>query len=447
MAMLEMLYNKKKIRLKVTRLTIYRQTKIIEAYGKNRHSYYLFCYKNQFINIKKTSSIQLTSYLAKALRTGVSYPADHFLTTAFLQLQNQSSLISNNQMVQQLKKSYHSSEMLYVLAMFDHYIQPHKIQSYCKEAFYRYRRNGQLKKAFQVVLHFAEARPDDTFANDMLQHRDFQKYKVPYDHIPQLIQDWQDPLYIENYIFDQDFPASFVPSLFDQYHQDNRVFDQIYLYYIRHQHLQTEATITNLLNDYFTIEQQIQFWQHILQTTYKPEQIMKHLLSLGAYDSVLHYYLQSPVTVEQQETFELALQSASAEELSRDYQALFKQLTVTYQDDHLHLEKVLQQVLKKLLPVIPIRDILKSIEHTELPIVQKLRNMEKLMQNPDQQYALGELYYDLEQYDQAISCFEWEMELSPKNAAPIQYLYKSHLAKGDKEQASMYKQLLGNIPS
>ncbi len=435
------------MRFEVVQLTVYKQAKIVEATGQKNQSYYLFFYKDRYINAKKTTSIRLQSFLKNALQYGYTFTADHPLTKALLNEENAYRLTSNNQMVQKLTNKYNEIEMLYVLAMFDNYVNEKKIQALCKKTFYNYRRNGQLKKAFRILVNYGQVRPNDTFAKDMLHHFDFQKYKDQYQNLDQLTIEWSDPLYLESVYFEQNFPDTVIKSIIEQYHIDNRKFDQLCLFYMKCSSLQAVAKMDELAQELLTKQDQIRLWEQLLLEYPKPKEIIEKLVKLNGYQAILRYYVHHNEAIEDHDLFEKAIDSVSSEQLAKDYQPLLQTLLTLYKEDAAQLERVLHLTIKKLLQHLPLNEIITSLQDTELPIMQKLKKMKKLTDNPDQQFALGEIYFDLEQYDQAIACFEWEMELTPDDPAPIQYLYKSYLAKGDKEQANTYKQLMVNIPS
>ncbi|SFM45594.1 hypothetical protein SAMN04487943_11941 [Gracilibacillus orientalis] len=444
---IQLMHNKKTIRFNVEQMTIYKQVKIVEATGQQDQSYHLFFYKDRYINAKKTTSIRLKSFLKNALQYGHTFASDHPLTKALLNEENAYRLTSNNQMVQKLSNKMNETEMLYVLAMFDNYVNEKKIEALCKKTFYNYRRNGQLMKAFRILANYVQIRPHDMFAKDMLHHFDFKKHQDKYQDIDQLTIEWSDPLYLESIYFEKNFPDTVINSIIQQYHIDNRKFDQLFLIYTKCSSLKAVARLDDLAQELLSEQDQIALWEDLLAQYPEPKEIIEKLVKLNGYHAILRYYLHHAEAIDDRELFEKALETVSTDQLVQDYQPLLQALITVYENNAVQLEKVLHLTIKKLLQHLSLKDIITSLKHTELPIMQKLRKMEKLTDNPDQQFALGEIYFDLEQYDQAIACFEWEMELSPNDPAPIQYLYKSYLAKGDKEQANTYKQLMVNIPS
>ncbi|MGN8646875.1 hypothetical protein ACTNEO_12050 [Gracilibacillus sp. HCP3S3_G5_1] len=445
MTTIQLMHNKKTMRFNVVQMTVYKQAKIVEAIGQKKQSYHLFFYKDRYINAKKTTSIRLQSFLKNAFQSGHIFTADHPLTKALLQKEDTYRLTSNNQMVQKLSNKYNETEMLYVLAMFDNYVDEKKIVALLKKTFYNYRRNGQLKKAFRILVNYTQVRPHDIFAKDMLHHFDFQQYKDLYQNIEQLTIEWSDPLYLESIYFDQNFPETVINSVIRQYHIDNRKFDQLFLIYLKCSSIKAVTQLDQLAQAQLSKQDQIALWQELLSQYPEPKEIIDILVKLDGYQVILAYYLHHPI--EDRQVFEKALVSVSADQLAEDYQALLQAVMRIYKNDVAQLEKTLHITIKKLLQHLSLKEIITSLKDSELPIMQKLKKMERLTDNPDQQFALGEIYFDLEQYDQAIACFEWEMELSPNDPAPVQYLYKSYLAKGDKEQANTYKQLIANISS
>ncbi|WP_058306050.1 tetratricopeptide repeat protein [Gracilibacillus massiliensis] len=447
MTTIQLTNNKKTLTLHVQQMTIYKQAKIIEATSKQNQCYSIIFYKNRFINAKKTTSIRLQSFLHRALINGYKFTSYHPLTKALLSEEKSYPISTNNHMVSKLQDKFNDTEMLYVLAMFDNFLDQKKIQALCKKTFYQYRRNGQLLKAFRILINFLQVRPHDTFARDMLHHFDFQKYKDRYQKIDQITEKWSDPLYLEAVFFEQDYPKSIINPLLQQYHVDNREFDQLSLYFIKSSELDAVANIDRLSEKLLSKEDRAHLWELLLEKQPDSKEIINKLVKLNGYKQLLNHYLTHRQANIDLKILEEALEQVSSEDLIENYQLLLESLMTSYKNDTVQLEKLLHITIRKLLHHLSLPDIMEALPQTELPIINKLKKMEQLTDNPDQQFALGEIYYDLEQYDQAIACFEWEMELSPNNPEPINYLYKSYLAKGDKTQANTYKQLMVNIPS
>jgi len=77
--------------------------------------------------------------------------------------------------------------------------------------------------------------------------------------------------------------------------------------------------------------------------------------------------------------------------------------------------------------------------------IRKLEKMVSIVENPDQMMELGDYYAEFNQFDQAIDCYFWEMELKPQDPAPLRRLSKMYQKKGLLKEASAYQKLLGQM--
>jgi uncharacterized protein HemY len=59
--------------------------------------------------------------------------------------------------------------------------------------------------------------------------------------------------------------------------------------------------------------------------------------------------------------------------------------------------------------------------------------------------TLGELYVEFGQYEKAIECFSWEMELKPTNTKPLQWLSKIYREMGMNHEADAFRELCIDI--
>ncbi|WP_163539543.1 tetratricopeptide repeat protein [Gracilibacillus sp. YIM 98692] len=453
MTTIELMSHKKPIELTVQHLTVYKQAKIIEAIDRKHQYYTIIFYKNDYINCKKTTVLKRFSFLAKAFQYGFTYPADHPLTKALLSENKTYRITSTNQMFQKLKDKFAPIEMLYIISMFDNFLEEKKIRGLCKTVFYQYRRNGQLQKAFRTIINYREIRPHDTFAKDMIHHMDFSKYKASYKDLDQLTQSWSDPLYLESICSDLNHAHQHMQSLRSQFIKENRQFDELaLLHMIYDSGIDINSSILvrldKIAQSIITEEVQKDLWASLLPNTSHTEFMIDKLSELNGYKQLIHFFVHNeeidPYTLPY---LEKAIVDAKGNDLLPYTEKLFTKLTNYFHHNHSQLEKVMHITIKKLLPHMSLSEMTQFIPSMEVPITQKLRKMETLTENPDKQMELGEIYFDLEQYDKAIQCFEWEMELNPNDLKPLQYLYKSYLKKDDKEQANIYKKLLINVQS
>jgi tetratricopeptide (TPR) repeat protein len=94
-----------------------------------------------------------------------------------------------------------------------------------------------------------------------------------------------------------------------------------------------------------------------------------------------------------------------------------------------------------------IRELLRPLsDRREVhPLYQKMNRLVTFSDDLDQMQALGELYYEFRQLEQAIECFSWEMELKPEDPKPLKWLSKVYQQLGMKQESKAYRQLLTNL--
>lgn len=134
------------------------------------------------------------------------------------------------------------------------------------------------------------------------------------------------------------------------------------------------------------------------------------------------------------EEFLLFHQQVAQEHDPRQSEQRILQLTAKLMEGH-----DLKAVCEKLKP------IQKSFPHSIT--IRKINEMAALLENPDRMMELGQFYADFNQYDQAIECFFWEMELNPADPAPVRQLCKMYQHKGMVNEASAYQQIYTQLRS
>lgn len=97
----------------------------------------------------------------------------------------------------------------------------------------------------------------------------------------------------------------------------------------------------------------------------------------------------------------------------------------------------LKTVFNKLLPL-----------QTALPhslVLRKLRKMVELLENPDRMMELGDYYAEFEQFDPAIDCYSWEMELKPQDPDPVWKICKMYQQMGMSSEAAAYQKIFAQL--
>jgi tetratricopeptide (TPR) repeat protein len=75
----------------------------------------------------------------------------------------------------------------------------------------------------------------------------------------------------------------------------------------------------------------------------------------------------------------------------------------------------------------------------------KIEAIVELSDSLNNMQSLGELYFEFQQFERAIECFSWEMELDPTNPKPLQWLAKVYHEMGQEQESEVYQQLCINV--
>ena len=118
--------------------------------------------------------------------------------------------------------------------------------------------------------------------------------------------------------------------------------------------------------------------------------------------------------------------------------------------DTTQFEQKLSQLVGKLLESHDLQTVYQKIQSIQalVPhslVMNKLKRMMSLLEDPDQMMELGQYYAEFKRYDDAIECFSWEMELRPDDISPVWQLSKMYQQKGMVEEATAYQQVCNQL--
>ncbi|RDW16899.1 hypothetical protein CWR48_14905 [Oceanobacillus arenosus] len=444
--------NKKNLKLTAEQLTFYKQSKIIEATDQKSDYYYLIFYKDVFINGTKANKIRLNSHIHRALLSGIHVNGSHPLTMKLINQQKSLNFIQFNPLFKQIQKHYSKLETILIFTYFDSFTKSDSITKLIKSSFYNYRREGQLFAAYQLLRVYLDYDQNNSFVHDMIHHMQFQQHHIIYQEIENLYE--RDPLNTELICFNDRHDPDNLSILFQLYRSQNRLLDALALRIelLRHQFtLENFAGIEALITD-FNQEEQLEILQELYQSTRNPiieEKLLTPLLASNDVNALIEFMLTTVYqpTSEQLQSIIDHLPGADKHVLASYFKKSNKRLLALSNHDAKTLNKLITPFVSAFLEEIPLTSIIEWFTPfheagIHLPIEQKLLKIKKLSNDPDQQFALGELYFQFQQFEKSIDCFKWEMELSPDDPKPVTYLTKIYQKIGNHVEANTYQQLL-----
>ncbi|MGP4079973.1 hypothetical protein ACTWQL_08640 [Pseudalkalibacillus sp. R45] len=454
-----LLYDQKNpIELRAERMALYRQGEIIEAISKDNEVYYLFFYKYQFLTAVKSTRLRRLSFIQHAFADGMVFNAPHPLINKFLASNHPCKIVSYKLLLNKLEKSYTSQEKAFILTFFESFIPKKQLFNEIKSVFYQYNRNGQTFLGYQIVRILIDFAPDHSLVEQLATDIKVEKYADLYRRESDKILS-KDPIFAEKALYAKKDSDKSFQQLTDRLEKDNRWIDLVALF--SHKLTKTPSAefyrpLIRLLEQHFNEQEKMFFLETLSEeiTDFIP---LQHDLFVHY---VQHHKIEEVSRMMTNYDFEL---SNSQIEIFGD---LLEQLDLkkhTFEPEMLHtlLKPILTQypdkgetLLKK-----SVVSLLKSYDldyienwlepfkdiRNDLEVVGKIHVMVELLDDPDQMQALGELYYEFREMDQAVECFSWETELKPDDPKPLQWLAKAYGEMGMPQESEAYRQMCINL--
>lgn len=447
--------NDEKINLQPYALYIYQGFQVIEAYNDEQNDcYYLFFYKDQFLTAKKTLRIKRISTLKQILTKGIHIPNPNPIINTLISANSIKTLPTIDSIWKKVNKSYPKNEALHVLTLFNNYLKKERIQEIIKNTYYELRREGKLLHAYQILVTILQSSPTNKWAKSIISNVQYMKYSTRYSNgLDNLIT--IDPLYAENMLYQQLDSLPSISLLVDKLHREHRTFEQIALFYYlltKSEYDIDVAKVFLLLSRTFSEEESTSFFistYNQSNSSRNKASLFKHLLSTAirngqtdqAYRLITSH--NEPLSVDQINMFIQVIEKLNST-YPIDFTCLKADLLRFANYDQTNT--VLSFLLPRLFANHNIEFIYQWLEpfhyqRTSLPVIEKLKTMYMIKDDPDQQHYMGELYYELRLLPQAIDCFNWDFELNPTNARPLKWLTKLYRELGMVEESKSYQYL------
>ncbi|WP_157967344.1 MULTISPECIES: hypothetical protein [Paraliobacillus] len=449
---IELQSNKKTINVTVKQLYLYKQSKVMEAFDEHNNYYYLVFYKDTYMNGMKTDHIKLNSHIHQAFTSGIRIDAEHPIIH-HLTKNEKLPLIRFNQLYKKVQQDYSPIETALIFTFFDSFTAEGSATQLLKKTFYDFRRNGKMLKAFQVLKLLAAHDQKNQFAKDMLENMQFQRYATQYQDYEQLVK--IDPLYLESSCFTNLENKIALHYLLMLLHTENRWIDTLiirtHLLKNKFEEMQWNALEQSLKT--FTINEQITLLFDIYQSSQHADiekALTNKLIGSSHHNDLVVFIMEHNYQPQENQLDQIVdhLTQADPKVISSYFNHSNQQLVQL--SKHLtakQIETLITPFIKTFLEDYSISEVRKwftpfhEVEH-HFSIEQTLTKMNNLQDDPDNQFLLGELYIKFNQFEKAIDCFKWEIELSPNSTQAIQALANLYKQLGNHTEAKTYQNLL-----
>ncbi|RID81528.1 hypothetical protein D1953_20515 [Peribacillus asahii] len=439
----------------VKQAVVFSRCTMVEVQTSLNENYYLIYYKNSLVYGEPLEKVEKESFINKIRKTGIILHEDHPFLPALIPSET-ATIPNKNKLFSQLQQKYSLPEVAYISTTLDSYFSKEQLTNVIYKIFYHYRRNGNFIQAFQIIRILADFAPDLNSAREIKNSLDFYSYRDFYSSSSLPVIHQKDPLFVEWYCFQNRFQPDEYKILEDLLRKQDSFLEIVLLWMEKVEKCSPADSVekyTRMALQYISMEKWILTLGYL---NINPFQVLPHTKSIidemiqnehyetaalfllkfldalpTAYDDILHSlweHLDSTFIASHLDTFMLVVQQlVLKDDDNQSEQKLIQiigKLLVTYE---------LKTVHEKLLP------IQKLVPHSS--VIQKINKMITLLEDPDHMLELGQYYAEFKQYDEAIECFSWEMELHPNSPAPVLQLSKIYQNKGMVKEATAYHQI------
>ncbi|GER66680.1 hypothetical protein BpJC7_19820 [Weizmannia acidilactici] len=452
-AQLTIMDHKHTVQAEIERMAVFLQGKIVEVSGDDGRLWYLFFYRNQYLNAMPTTKIKRGSILAHAFRDGIVFKAPDPLIRILFQANRNFKKISFDHLTGKIEKLFTPHETALIATFFESFVPKRKLFEYIQSIFYEYRRNGQLLQCARILRILTDFAPKQSWVKQISRDLNLIKYEKLYRTVsPELIQ--KDSLYAEKILYKEMNDEASFQKLVNLLRSQNRWLDETVLWIRKMEQAPSDSgysALLDLLDGHLAVQDKMAVLENLYSRAphYQPlqEDLLEYYLKMKQPEKLIPMVLDPQVQLggEQAEKIWKMLASWNLDEGDVDIEPL-NRLAPFFAGHPAQAETFLEKCITHLFRnrdtsyikewLLPFKQALGA-----LPVIRKVEQMHGMADDPDRQSALGELYFEFGQYEKAIECFSWEMELKGNDPNPVKWLSKIYHELGMHSESKAYRNL------
>ncbi|MBS8266431.1 hypothetical protein DYI25_18585 [Mesobacillus boroniphilus] len=444
----------------VKRTAIFARFMVAEVQTELNEKYYLIFYKNALIYGAKLEKVQKDSFIDKMLNEGIVLDQNHPLLPVLIP-STALAIPAKNKLFNHLQRNYSLLEIPCIAAALDSFFSQEQLAKQIENIFFHYRRNGSFYKAFQSIHILSNLSPSLEHLKDRLHAREYSSYSSFYATSSLSAIQKKDPLFAEFHCYTNRKNPEHYQMLENILNNEGRYAEGLLVWLEDKRNLTAESVKrqTELALNYIPLENWILALSYAKINPYKwvPESrtFIEALIREGQYEKAAVYLFPfiEDLPAEFHQVLNELWKHIDAEFVSSHLEEfLLLHQQVAQENDPKQSEQRILQLTAKLMEGHDLKTVCEKLKPIQMKfphsiIIRKINKMAALMENPDRMMELGQFYADFNQYDQAIECFFWEMELNPADPAPVRQLCKMYQHKGMVKEASAYQQIYTQLRS
>ncbi|ULT57706.1 hypothetical protein L1999_03865 [Neobacillus drentensis] len=451
----EILIKDKKQTVKGTlaRGAVFARSKVFEVISENNEKWYLVYYKNTIVYGAKLDHLEEGTFIQKVFTEGIVLDSSHPVLAALIP-QLSVTIPTKSKLFSHLQLHFPLQEVAFIATTLDAFYEKEQVISVLDKIYFNFRRNGKFLKSFQVIQLLYDFSPSLKSAKERMDSHEFHPYHQIYHSNDLSTLYEKDPLFVEIHCFrlrSQQKERAFLLNK-----QDGLA---AVLLWLEFPDAGSVEKYTNIALQFITMEDwllllsqvQVNPFRYLLEG--KPT--LEKMLQAGRVEKAatcLFPFIQD-LPAAYDDLLEQIWEKSDPDFVLAHINEWI--LALNHLPDHhplLQWEEKLFQLTVKLLDLYDLPSVEEKLLsfQTVFPtseVIQKIKEMTALEENPDRMMDLGDYYAEFKQYDKAIDCFAWEMELQPQNPSPVRKISKMYQAKGLVKEASAYQQILNQLSS
>ncbi|SEO65496.1 hypothetical protein SAMN04488134_11081 [Amphibacillus marinus] len=415
---------KKQATLVISKLILFYQCKIICAKGNTGAQYYLIFHRDRYINAIKTDHLKPESFLFRAIEQGMTIHRAHPIVYDLLK-QSPFAWTSARQVKKKTHRLQPDMEQVTILSYFDQYIAPKTIIELYQNCFRSFKREGQLQKAYQSLVHLNRYQPNLTFYQDMIAAVEFQNY-----HTEQSTDSVTDPIVFALTMKEND-SARLTSQLSSSWNTDE--WHQLWLLLQNYPSRVIFTTLEHMLRQNESLIQEPPFTEVLLSqatakqffNTLKKQSPFSHLINFDLFKQQLDALtVQRKISLLKNKPnyFINLIQNFSMHEKEQLIKPI---VNVALQTESIPL-------VKQWLQDLPFNISLK----------EQLATMERFEQDELHQKELANLYIEFNNPLHAIECLKWSLAIDTDDLSCYKQLIELLRSTNQEQEADVYQNQL-----
>ncbi|ASN04480.1 hypothetical protein [Virgibacillus necropolis] len=440
--------------LEIKRMSIYRQSKIIEATDEQDQTYYIFFYKDHYLNYVTPEKTSIRSHVIDSFKKGVTLISPHPLIETVVSPYPHFKKQNSDDLFKQFLKHHSLQETALIASYFESFIKKDELTDFIETLFYKERRDGKLLSCYRILHILKDIAPNHTIVSNFSRDLQFMRYDELYKNADAITLA-RDPIYMEKRLYSSKHNDQPFQKLIAIYKEQNRWVDLIAIHITRVVHTQKTDdyhALKSLVVEHYDDLNMLDVLEDLYARGLTIKPLQQDLLNC----SLEHAKLEDVLTLINKH--KLTLQPFQSQKLinlvkqkgitsgSIPPEALQKLVLTLFESKDDQASDILHQAVSSLLAdhtLMYIQEWVQPLKDIPLreSILQKVDEMNLIAEDPNQQQRLGELYYYFNQPNKAIECISFDMELNAEDPKPVQWLAKLYHELGMEAEHKAFQQL------